>query len=92
MEIIHATRLDGRNIESMNKQGKTAPEQAQARYFKPERFVEAFQHMLDGTPAPNSGVSRQRGGNGNERNIVKQVGNDVIDLSEEFFETFEEQC
>ena len=42
VEIIHATKLDGRNIKSMNKQGKTAPELAQARYFKPERFVEAF--------------------------------------------------
>ena len=38
--------------------------------------------MLDGISAPNSGVPRQRGGVGNERNIVQQVDDDLNDLSE----------
>ena len=92
VEIIHATKLDGRNIKSMNKQGKIALEEVQARYFKPERFVEAFQRMLDGKSAPNSGVPRQRGGVGKERDIVQQVDDDLNDLGEKFFEAFEEQC
>ena len=56
MEIIHATKLDGRNVRSTNKQGKTALKLAQARDMKPMGFVEAFQLMLDGIFAPKPGV------------------------------------
>ncbi len=92
VEIIHATKLDGHNIKSMNKQGKTALELAQARDVKPEGFVEAFQLMLDGIFAPKPGSHKQRGGVGNERNMVQQVDYDVTDLGEEFFDALEDQC
>ena len=92
VEIIHAAKLDGRNIISMNKQGKTALELAQTRDTKPEGFVDAFQLMLDGIFAPRTGSPIQRGGIGSEGNIVQQVDDDVNDLSEEFFEALENQC
>ena len=91
VEIIHAAKLDGRNIKAMNKQGKTALELAQARDTKPEGFMEAFQLMLDGIFAPNPGSPKQRSGVGNERTMVQQVDDDVNDLSEEFFEALEDQ-
>ena len=92
VEIIHAAKLDGRNIISVNKKGKTALELAQARNTKPEGFVDAFQLMLDGIFAAKPGSPKQRGGVGNEGNIVQQVDDDVNDLTEEFFEALENQC
>lgn len=92
VEIIHAAKLDGRNIAYMNKQGKTALELAHARDTKPEGFVDVFQLMLDGIFAPKPGSPKQRGGIDNERNIVQQVNEDANDLSEEFFEALETQC
>ena len=92
VEIIHATKLDGRNIKSTNKQGKTALELAQARDTKPEGFMEAFQLMLDGIFAPKPGSPKQRSAVGNEHTMVQQVDYDVDDLNEEFFEALEEQC
>ena len=92
VEIIHASKLDGRNIKPTNKQGKTALEVAQARDMKPEGFVEAFQLMLDGIFAPKLSRPKQCGGVGNELNMVQQIDDDVNDLSEEFFEALEDQC
>ena len=92
VEIIHATKFDGRNIKATNKQGKTALEVAQARDTKPEGFVEAFQLVLDDIFAPKPSNPKHRGGVGNERNMVQQIDDDVNDLSEEFFEALEDQC
>ena len=91
VEIIHVAKLDGRNIKSTNKQGKTALELAQARDMKPEGFVEAFQLMLDGIFALKPGSPRHRDGVSNEPNIAEQVDYSVSDLGEEFFEALEEQ-
>ena len=92
VEMICAAKLDGRNIISMNKQGKTALELAQTRDTKPDGFVDAFQLMLDGIFVPKPGTPKERGGVGNESNIISQVDDDVNDLSVEFFEALENQC
>ena len=70
VEIIQATKLYGCNIKNLNRHGRIAFLIAQARGVRPEGFVEALQFMLDDIFAPKPKSLKQRGGIGNEHNLV----------------------